>query len=126
MMLFSLLFACASNSSEGPFEGPTDQESYFVVVETTPSVIPFNEYFSAEIQVFAAENKTTPLEDVAVSIDATMPSHDHGMNEKAEVSGPENGIFQAEGLKWHMEGEWELVVYVDTEKAVFSVDCCSE
>ena len=125
MLLLSFLIACSPQYPDY-FEGLTAGETYFVHAETTPTPIPFNEYFSVQVQVFAADAQTDPLEEVTVSINAEMPAHGHGMNERPEVSGPVDGVFQAEGLKWHMEGEWELLVYVETEKATFTVDCCLE
>ena len=125
MIFLSLFFACSEKTPDY-FEGFTDGESYFVHAETTPSSIPFNEYFSVQVQVFEDASQENAVEDVTISVNATMPSHGHGMNEDPEVTGPENGIFLAEGLKCHMEGEWELDIYVETEKATFVVDCCSE
>ncbi len=125
MFIFSLLLACAEKTPDS-FEGVTSGETYFVRVETTPSPIPFNEYFSTQVQVFEDASQESPLEDITVAVNATMPAHEHGMNENPEMSGPENGVFLAEGLKWHMEGEWELAVYVETENITFTVDCCSE
>lgn len=125
MFFLSLLLACSENTPDF-FEGFTDGESYFVQVKSNPTPIPFNEYFSLEIQAFEDEDLALALEDVTVSVNATMPSHGHGMNENPVLSGPENGIFFAEGLKWHMEGEWELLIFVETEKASFTVECCTE
>ena len=125
MFLFSVLLAC-SEKGETLLEGFTTGESYFVNVETDPSSIPFNEYFSVQVQVFEDEAQETALEDITVSVNATMPTHGHGMNEDPTISAPENGRFIAEGLKWHMEGEWELTIYVDNESIAFAVDCCSE
>lgn len=125
MLLFSWLLACSKQESS-VLEGYTNGESYFIQTETDPTTIPFNEYFSVHVQVFEDDTLEKTLEDITVSVNATMPTHGHGMNEDPTISASENGIFIAEGLKWHMEGEWELTVYVDNESIAFAVDCCSE
>jgi hypothetical protein len=125
MLLFSWFLAC-SNQEASVLEGYTNGESYFIQGETDPTTIPFNEYFSVQVQVFEDDTLETTLEDITVSVNATMPTHGHGMNEDPTISSTENGIFIAEGLKWHMEGEWELTIYVDNESIAFAVDCCLE
>ena len=43
-----------------------------------------------------------------LSVDAGMPAHGHGMNNAAKVVQHEPGRFRAEGMLFHMPGEWEL------------------
>ena len=125
-MLFGLVLAC-DNTDISNFEGYTDGDSYYVVVETNPSPIPFNEEFSMAVSVYPNEKKEEAMSDIAVDVDSSMPVHGHGMNQSPTMSGPTNGVFVADGLLWHMEGEWELTVYVSGESnelIAFSVDCC--
>lgn len=42
------------------------------------------------------------------SVDATMPAHRHGMNYRPSVLRLADGRWRAEGLLWHMGGEWAL------------------
>ena len=125
-MLFGLLLACG-NTEASRMEGYTDGETYYVLVETDPSPVPFNEEFSTTISVYPNEQKEQPLSDVDVAVDSSMPAHGHGMNQSPTMTGPTDGIFTAEGLLWHMEGEWDLTVYVSgesNEHIAFSLDCC--
>ena len=125
-MLLGLLFAC-SNTDVTNLEGYTDGESYFVVVETEPSPVPFNEEFSTAISVYANDIKEQTISAITVDVDSSMPAHGHGMNQSPTMSGPTNGVFTADGLLWHMEGEWEITVYVSGESneyIAFSMDCC--
>ena len=54
-----------------------------------------------------------------------MPAHKHGMNTSPRLSALGAGRFEAEGMLFHMGGEWQLYVYVGTgqqmERAVFPV-----
>tara|TARA_Y100000589_G_C26824085_1_gene495127 strand:+ start:151 stop:531 length:381 start_codon:yes stop_codon:yes gene_type:complete len=125
-MLLSLLFSCGEK--EIPItEGYTDGQSYYVVYETDPSPIPFNEEFSVLVSVYESDQKMNSITDVTVEVDATMPAHEHGMNQSPTMSGPTDGLFSAEGLLWHMEGEWELSIYVSgesNESIAFATSCC--
>ena len=126
-MILSLLFSCADKVQPIVTEGYTDGSSYYVAFETIPTPIPFNEEFSVQVSVYDSEEKQTLVTDVSVDVDATMPAHGHGMNLGPSITGPENDIFTAEGLLWHMEGEWELVIYVSgesNENIAFTSPCC--
>ncbi len=124
-MFFGLLIACAPTDVNS--EGYTDGESYYVVYETNPSPIPFNEEFSVSISVYENNQKETPISSVTVDVDANMPAHGHGMNQSPVVSGPNDNIYTADGLLWHMEGDWELMIYINgesNENIAFSIPCC--
>ena len=41
-------------------------------------------------------------------IDATMPAHRHGMNYRPSLVALGDGRWRAEGLMFHMAGEWEI------------------
>ena len=49
-MILGLLIACAT--TDVPSEGFTDGQSYYVVYETNPNPIPFNEEFSVLISAY--------------------------------------------------------------------------
>ena len=48
----------------------------------------------------------------SVSVDARMPSHGHGMNYRPTITAIGAGRYRAEGLMFHMPGEWELTFVV--------------
>lgn len=54
--------------------------------------------------------KDEPAELLAV--DAQMPEHRHGMNYRATIVSNGEGRFRAEGLVFHMPGNWELDIDV--------------
>ena len=41
-------------------------------------------------------------------VDASMPEHRHGMNYQPSVKPLGNGLWQVEGMVWHMAGRWAL------------------
>ena len=126
--IFTFLLACQSP----PQEGFTEQGGYYVVFDTTPSPIPFNEYFDVTVGVFESEAQTTLVNNVDVIVDATMPEHEHGMNVVPVHSVNDEGYTVASGLEWFMTGAWQMAFYItpqdggSTETAFFSIECCKQ
>ena len=128
-MLFSLLqIACTSTPLQ---EGYTEQGSYYVQFESNPAPIPFNEYFDIQVGVYANKDMSALLTDLDVIVDASMPAHQHGMNETPTQIITDEGYILSENLKWFMVGEWQLEFYItgkngQTETAFFLLECCTE
>jgi len=57
---------------------------------------------------FAVEFAVCPAPE-GVQLDAWMPAHRHGMNYAPSVTALGGGRYRAEGLLFHMPGEWEFV-----------------
>ena len=104
-------------------EAATDGGSWTVSWAPTPDPIPLSETFFVQVTV---AGDAAP---VSVAVDATMPSHGHGMNVAPVTADNGDGTWTAEPLKFHMEGVWEIQVQVEeedgsTELAVFNYVCC--
>lgn len=83
-----------------------------VVLNPQPKTIPVNEYFALNIGLTDEKYKNIKPSDI--HIEAIMPSHGHGMNVQPVVTTTEQeGNYHAEGLLFHMRGDWEVIVYVD-------------
>lgn len=67
-----------------------------------PSPIPLNKPFALQMAACTAKPDR-------IAVDATMPAHRHGMNYRTTVTQVAPGEFRAEGLLFHMPGEWEFV-----------------
>ena len=63
-----------------------------------------------------------------MDVDADMPTHNHGMNTDPVVTELGDGTYRAEGMQFHMTGDWRVTVAVDDgdsyERTFFWVDCC--
>jgi hypothetical protein len=74
------------------------------------SAIPVGQAFAVDIELCAEQ------EVALLAIDATMPAHGHGMNYKPEIversHTPQTSYYRAEGLLFHMPGEWEWSIKV--------------
>ena len=69
-------------------------------------------HFSVEV---AACAKSGPPPRT-LKIDAHMPEHRHGMNYRPTLKPLSPGLWQADGLMFHMPGKWEIVFFVEGER----------
>lgn len=107
-------------------EASTDGGSWRVSYAPTPDPIPPNDFFSLMVAVSYAEGAA--VQGLSIVVDATMPSHGHGMNTAPLVEDRGDGSFFVDGMLFHMTGDWVLTVDVTdgavTERASFPIDCC--
>lgn len=99
---------------------PTQVGRYLVGVSFEPDPPPLGELFTATATVSLPDG--TPLETGVVTLDARMPQHDHGMETRprvrtvdcveGEVCRHPNGIYVADGFKFHMSGAWTVLATV--------------
>ena len=81
---------------------------YAVAWRSEPSAIPLGSYFVLELAVCGVDGRAIE----AISVDAEMPEHRHGMNYRPGLSSLGSGRYRAEGLLFHMPGHWRLTVEV--------------
>lgn len=96
------------------FEALSARGTFAVVLEPESGTVPLNEPFAMRVHVI---DRATggPLEDAdAVTLDARMPIHGHGMLHDVELVEREGGGYRAEGLLLHMIGPWEF--HVDVQR----------
>jgi hypothetical protein len=113
-----------TSSQAGPVFGTpqlTQVGRYRVGVAFEPDPPPMGELFTATATVMLPDG--TPLETGVVTLDARMPQHDHGMETRPRVRegdcDPEgacrhpDGVYVADGFKFHMSGDWTVLLTVD-------------
>jgi hypothetical protein len=74
-----------------------------LLYRTVPPRIEIGKHFAVDAVVCT---KAPPR---ALRVDAQMPAHRHGMNYRARVTPQGDGRYRAEGLLFHMPGEWQFV-----------------
>jgi len=87
-----------------------ESAKYALAYQVAPIAV--GQHFAIEIGACAKAG--TPPQ--ALSVDARMPEHRHGMNYRPEVKRLAPGRWRAEGLMFHMPGRWELAFFVDGER----------
>ncbi len=91
--------------------------SYRIVCQVLADPIPVNEPFDMNVWVLDRNDEVAAEYD-AVSIDAAMPHHRHGMNQYPAVTKIEAGRYHVDGMLFHMPGYWEIYVDVANGPAV--------
>lgn len=106
LLVFVLVLSACSRTAQGPLVSPTG-----VSLSPQPTTIPVNEYFALDIGLF--DDKYKNITAQKITVEAIMPSHGHGMNVSPIVTKVQGSQFIADGLIFHMRGDWQVIVYVD-------------
>lgn len=89
----------------------SDGGSFEVMLSSSPRIIPLNEMFELTLDVRPAKTVKDP-NPVWISVNATMPAHQHGMNTRPRIEDLGKGKFVVRGLLFHMAGDWEIAIDV--------------
>jgi len=99
-----LALAGLAGACEPALKG-TRLESQRFVLAFRSEAVSVARHFALEVAVCAK----TPAAPESIKVDAHMPEHRHGMNYAPEVRQTAPGRWRAEGLMFHMPGNWEFV-----------------
>ncbi|OFE13531.1 hypothetical protein PHACT_10600 [Pseudohongiella acticola] len=78
--------------------------------ELDPLVI--NQMHSWIIRVEDAQGN--PVSDADIRVDGGMPEHNHGLATRPQITANlGEGDYRLEGVRFHMNGEWELRLQID-------------
>jgi len=95
----------------------TDREAFFVSYSPTPDPIPVQQIFEFTVSVYESSDQQNPVTGAALSLNARMPTHGHGMNTRPEITANGDGTYTIDGMKFHMESEpetpWVVELTVD-------------
>jgi hypothetical protein len=101
---------------------------YYVTCTPLIPSIPVNQLFTLQVRVYRDADLQQPASNVAISADADMPAHRHGMTLMPRVRPiPDSpGAFEVTGMLFHMPGAWEIYIDVredaQTDRAIFQVE----
>ena len=114
----SLVVAClilSASTAVADDDGWLTRSGYYVVSyrsELQPLVI--NRIHSWIVHVETADGE--PVEGAVISVTGGMPLHNHGLPTDPKMTAEiGNGDYRLEGMRFHMNGDWELTVTVDVE-----------
>lgn len=101
--------------------------SWLLSYQAEPDPIPLNQHFRLLLNVQNAQNRQPAPDNLQLSLDATMPAHNHGMNVKPALKPLGQGRYEVQGLLFHMAGYWEIDVQLQSpgtaaESALFGVN----
>lgn len=99
----------------GAAEGLTASGWYVVRWRTEPAAPPLGRLF--EVRTDVVDVLTGRAFDGAeVKVDARMPAHGHGMETAPETEPARGGGYLTRGMKFHMPGEWTVLVQIGGER----------
>ena len=87
-----------------------ESEHYAIVYRTVPDPVAVGRPFALDA-VVCPKSGSVPL--TGLRVDAQMPAHRHGMNYRPTVTAEGAGRYRAEGLLFHMPGQWQFVFDFD-------------
>lgn len=85
-----------------------------VLIQPVPAPLRLDAFFRLDIRGCALDGGAAPTR---IEVDARMPAHGHGMNYRPSVRQLGPGHFIAEGLLFHMRGEWTIDVLLQAPRA---------
>ncbi|MCB9680243.1 MAG: FixH family protein [Alphaproteobacteria bacterium] len=110
-----------SDDQAGVYVRKTQNGEYVVEVRFDPPHPQIGDLFSAVATV--RDRAGTPIDTARVKLNATMPAHGHGMMtdpilrpgtcDDAGVCVHPDGVYRADGFKFHMAGAWTVTVEVE-------------
>lgn len=69
------------------------------------------------IQVLNPQGRPAP--DAVISVRGGMPEHDHGLPTQPQITDYlGDGYHRLEGVRFHMPGNWQLILSIDTGRTV--------
>lgn len=105
----------------------TSTREWVIEYWTEPSPIPLNQMFALYAEVYESDG-ITPADGCDLAIFATMPAHGHGMTTDPSITAYSGFSFEADGMLFHMEEQWEIQFWVTDDwmqdVAVVEIDCC--
>lgn len=94
----------------------TKGQTYKVSYEpmTSDKKIPLNELFDLHVKIMDAKGQIA--KQAGLMINSCMPDHNHCMFVQPVVEKLGDGEFKVKGMKFHMQGHWEIYVDVTDGK----------
>jgi len=107
-LLLTLFSASAADVNLPDLNGVTDK-GFKIEIYSELSPLSINTIHSWHIRVLDRDDEILELEELNVF--GGMPEHDHGLPTQPEVTMRlDNGDYLLEGVRFHMQGRWELQI----------------
>ena len=108
--LFTFFPAKAADVRLPDLSGVTDK-GFKIEIYSELSPLSINTIHSWHIRVLDRDDEILELEELNVF--GGMPEHDHGLPTQPEVTMRlDNGDYLLEGVRFHMQGHWELLIEI--------------
>ncbi len=94
--------------------GPVQSRDGHFLVRFVPGIEPLRINHLHSWTLVIATVDSAPVRGANIRITGGMPAHDHGLpTAPAVVDADEDGRYVVKGMRFHMSGDWELLVEID-------------
>ena len=92
----------------------TEGGHFQVSVTSTEQPIPMNRIHRWTVKLSDAKGR--PVADARIAVDGGMPEHGHGFPTSPKAApGPQPGTYTINGMKFSMDGWWELKLAIEAQ-----------
>lgn len=120
LMLIAFPSAWAGDKPDPDLRGTSEPNGLVVSIYSKLTPIPINQIHSWLIHVNTQNGD--PVDDAVIKVNGGMPEHNHGLPTSPQITrNLGNGEYLLEGMKFHMNGHWQITVSIshdDAEDAV--------
>lgn len=88
----------------------SDQRLFEVSYVSTPSPVPLLATHAWTVTI--ADGEGRPVRDATLTVLGGMPEHDHGFPTTPQVKPLGDGRYLVEGIKFHMPGDWVVILRI--------------
>lgn len=117
MMSFVMLTGLSTTAEEETgtvFLGTSQPAGLTVRMQSELDPLVLNQMHSWLLEL--SDARGAPVTGAIITMDGGMPAHDHGLPTRPQVSEtPAPGQYRADGVRFHMGGEWRLNLQVEHE-----------
>lgn len=112
LLFLSVVAACIGVASAAAADGWVSSRGlYRIAVNPSLDPIPINRIHRWMLEVETAAG--APAQGAKISVTGGMPEHDHGLPTAPRVTRePSEGRYQLEGVRFHMNGYWEMTITI--------------
>lgn len=107
------LYAGLGQGQQPALEKSSEQGLFVVSLESQLSPIPINRMHSWHVTVRNADEQA--VLGARITVSGGMPQHDHGLPTAPRMTRRlEDGQYLVEGMKFHMNGMWQLILTIQS------------
>ena len=99
----------SADESTADLHGVTEPNGFVVSIYSTLKPIAINRMHSWVVHI--NDRHGDPVDGAEIRVDAGMPEHNHGLPTTPQVTQRlGNGEYLLEGMRFHMNGWWQIVI----------------
>lgn len=124
LVLF-MSFAATVNAADDSLVSATTESIHFrASYKSKVEPLPLNRIHSWVLHIETLDSK--PVEKAEIAVYGGMPAHKHGLPTEPQVSEIGDGDYLVEGIKFSMNGSWQLWFDIRadgiTDQVIFDID----